>query len=149
MCENSRLQENNLTVTSGIGKGGRSSPVLSIRMAYSVHIHIINHSSSEDHVAGQESTEYDELEASTLSECEANRLFQDQFLSEQKKTLEVVRNISTKGKEKQILSSIPPNQPILAITPQPITPLESRSQLTQDSLLPDSQLASTSTNPPL
>jgi len=149
MCENPRLQEKNLTATSGIGKGGRLSPVLSIRMAYTVHIRIINDSSSEDHVAGEESTEYHELEASTLSEREANRLFQDQYLSEEKETLEVVPNIPTNGKEKQILSTIPPDRPILATTPRPITPLESRSQLTQDSLLPDSQLASTSTNPPL
>ena len=145
MCENPQLQEKNLIATSGSGKGGRSSPVLSIRIAYTIHIQIINHPSSEDHVAGEESIEYHELEASTVSECEANRLLQDPYLSEEQETLKVVPNILTKRKEKQILSTIPPNRPILAITHQPITPLESKSQLTQDSLLPDSQLASTRT----
>jgi len=100
MCENLGLQEKNLTVTSGIGKGGLSSPVLSIRIAYTVHIRIINASSSENHLSGEESTEYNELEASTVSEREANRFLQDQYLSEEKETLEVVPNLSTKGKEK-------------------------------------------------
>jgi len=118
-------------------------------MAYTVHIRIINNSSTEDHVAAEESTKYDELEASTLSEREANRLFQDQYLSEEKQTLEVVPIISTKGEEKPILSTIPPDRPILATISQPIKPLELRAQLTQHSLIPDSQLASTSTNPPL
>ena len=150
MCENPRLQEKNLTATtSGTGKGGRSSPVLSIRMAYTVHIRIINDSSSEDHLAGEESTEYDELEASTLSEREAYHLFQDQYLSEEKETLEVVPTISRKGKEKQTLATIDHDQSISAITSRPITPLNSRSQPTNDSLVPDPQSISTSAGPPL